>query len=157
MDKDKKIRELEEKGMDKDTYIEELEGTIKDMKMGLYTISLMDNINPAIELSEQMLNEFYESSGYTKLTTLQKGKLRTKDLEKLDISNTVIKMDLLNITTLHEISETYKIPVPTLKTRLTLSSFNLIKDIDYRRMGRGQSIIFTPIGVEKVIKKGWGK
>jgi len=41
----------------------------------------MDNINPAIELSEQMLNEFYDSSEFTKLTTLQKEKLVAKDLE----------------------------------------------------------------------------
>lgn len=81
MDKDKKIRELEEKEIGKDAYIEALEGTVKDMKMGLYTISLMDNINSAIELSEQMLNEFYDSSEFTKLTTLQKEKLVTKDLE----------------------------------------------------------------------------
>jgi len=66
-------------------------------------------------------------------------------------------MELLDITTLHEISVTYKIPVNTLKTRLNLTSFNLIKDIDYRRMGKGQSTIFTPIGVEKIIKKGWSK
>jgi len=38
MDKDKKIRELEEKEIGKDAYIEALEGTVKDMKMGLYTI-----------------------------------------------------------------------------------------------------------------------
>ncbi|MFA9396868.1 MAG: hypothetical protein ACERKV_01190 [Clostridiaceae bacterium] len=77
MDKDKKIRELEEKEIFKDSYIEALINTVKDMKIGLYAISQMDNIESAIELSKQMLNEFYDSSEFTKLTKLQKEQLAT--------------------------------------------------------------------------------
>jgi len=40
-----------------------------------------------------------------------------------------------------------------LKTRLTLTSFDLVENVDYRRMGRGQGILFTPTGTEKKIKK----
>ena len=62
-------------------------------------------------------------------------------------------MKLSDIKTLQEVSREYDIPVETLKTRLTLKSFNLIENEDYRRMGKGQGIIFSPSGVEKITKK----
>jgi len=40
-----------------------------------------------------------------------------------------------------------------LKTRLTLTSFDLVENVDYRRRGRGQGILFTPTGTEKILKK----
>lgn len=61
-------------------------------------------------------------------------------------------MKLTDIKTLKEISTEYNIPFTTLQTRLTLKSFNLIENEDYRRMGKGQSIIFSPEGVEKITK-----
>jgi len=61
-------------------------------------------------------------------------------------------MKLFEIKTLQEVSLEYKIPVSTLKTRLTLTSFELIENIDFRRMGKGQGVLLSPIGVEKITK-----
>ena len=64
-------------------------------------------------------------------------------------------MKLSDIKTLQEISLKYNIPVPTLKTRLLLPNFGMIENVDYRRMGRGQGVLFSPEGVKKVIKSSW--
>ena len=64
-------------------------------------------------------------------------------------------MKLFEIKTLQEVSLEYKIPVSTLKTRLTLTSFELIENIDFRRMGKGQGVLLSPIGVEKITKTKW--
>lgn len=61
-------------------------------------------------------------------------------------------MKLNDIKTLQDISREYNIPVPTLKTRLSLKSFNLIENEDFRRLGKGQSIIFSPAGIEKITR-----
>lgn len=62
-------------------------------------------------------------------------------------------MKLRDIKTLQEVAQEYDIPVPTLKTRLTLKSLNLIEGEDYRRMGKGQGILLSPEGVKKITKK----
>jgi len=62
-------------------------------------------------------------------------------------------MKLSEIKTIQEVALEYNIPVPTLKTRLTLKSLNMIEGKDYRRMGKGQSVLLSPEGVEKITKK----
>jgi len=62
-------------------------------------------------------------------------------------------MKLSNIKTIQEVALEYDIPVPTLKTRLTLKSLNMIEGEDYRRMGKGQSVLLSPEGVKKIISK----
>ena len=62
-------------------------------------------------------------------------------------------MKLLDIKTIQEVALEYKIPVSTLKTRLTLKSFNMINDEDYRNMGKGQGTLLTPKGVKKITNK----
>jgi len=61
-------------------------------------------------------------------------------------------MKLSDIKTIQEVSLEYNIPVSTLKTRLTLTSFDLIENVDFKRMGKGQSILLSPLGVEKITK-----
>lgn len=61
-------------------------------------------------------------------------------------------MKLSDIKTLQKVSMEYKIPVSTLKTRLKSTNFNLIEDVDFRRMGKGQGVLLTPKGVEKITK-----
>jgi len=61
-------------------------------------------------------------------------------------------MKLLDIKTLQDVSLEYGISINTLKSRLQLTSCGLIEDVDYRRMGKGQSVLLTPLGVEKIIK-----
>lgn len=62
-------------------------------------------------------------------------------------------MKLNDITTIQNVSLDYEIPVPTLVTRLTLKSLKLIEGNDYKRMGKGQSVLLSPEGVKKLIKK----
>lgn len=64
-------------------------------------------------------------------------------------------MELSDIKTLQQISAEYSIPVSTLKTRLKLSSFEMIKNVDYRRMGVHQGILFSPKGLIKIIRTSW--
>lgn len=64
-------------------------------------------------------------------------------------------MKLSDIKTLHEVSLEYNIPLTTLKTRLLLPNFRMIENVDYRRMGKGQGVLFSPKGVKKIIKSGW--
>ena len=61
-------------------------------------------------------------------------------------------MKLTDIKTIHEVSKEFNIPVPTLNARLKLTSFDLIENVDFRRMGKGQGVLLSPIGVEKIIK-----
>ena len=58
-------------------------------------------------------------------------------------------MNLKDIMTLKQISETYEIPLKTLQSRLKF----LVQDEDYRSLGKGQSTILSPQGIEKIIKK----
>lgn len=62
-------------------------------------------------------------------------------------------MKLKDITTIQKVSLDYGIPVSTLVTRLTLKSLKLIEGDDYKRMGKGQSVLISPEGVKKLIKK----
>lgn len=62
-------------------------------------------------------------------------------------------MKLKDIKTLNQIAEEYDISINTLKTRITLKSLNLIEEDDFRRMGKGQGILFSPEGVKKIISK----
>lgn len=61
-------------------------------------------------------------------------------------------MKLSDLKTIQEVSIEYDIPVPTLKTRLTLKSINMIEGDDYKRMGKGQGILLSPEGVKKITK-----
>lgn len=61
-----------EKQIELETYIEALKGTVEDLKMGLYTISLMDNIEEANELAQNLLSDFYLEDKFVKKTTLEK-------------------------------------------------------------------------------------
>jgi hypothetical protein len=61
-------------------------------------------------------------------------------------------MKLLDIKTIQEVALEYKIKVDTLKGRLKLTSFGLIENVDFRRMGKGQSILLSPVGVKKITK-----
>lgn len=62
-------------------------------------------------------------------------------------------MELKDIKTLSEISQEFDIPVPTLKTRLTLKSIGLVEGVDYRKLSKGQSILFSPEGVRKITQE----
>jgi len=62
-------------------------------------------------------------------------------------------MNLTDIKSLQDISKEFGIPVTTLQTRLKLKSLNLVEGEDYRRMGIGQSVIFSPEGVKKITKQ----
>ena len=64
-------------------------------------------------------------------------------------------MKLKDITTIQKVSLDYGIPVSTLVTRLTLKSLKLIEGDDYKRMGKGQSVLISPEGVKKLIKKSF--
>ena len=64
-----------------------------------------------------------------------------------------LTMKLSDIKTIKDVALEYNIPVPTLKTRLTLKSLNMIEGEDYRRMGKGQSVLLSPQGVEKITSK----
>ena len=63
-------------------------------------------------------------------------------------------MLLTDIKTLQQISAEYNIPVPTLKTRLKLLNFEMIENVDFRRMGVHQGILFSPKGVMKITRTG---
>lgn len=56
-------------------------------------------------------------------------------------------MKLTDIKTLKEVSEQYSIPLKTLQSRLQ----HLEEGIEYRRLGKGQSTLLTPKGIEKII------
>lgn len=62
-------------------------------------------------------------------------------------------MKLSDIKTLQEVSREYNIPFPTLQTRLTLESFNMIEGVDYRKLGKRLPTLLSPTGIEKIIKK----
>ena len=55
---------------------------------------------------------------------------------------------LKDIKTLTEVAELYSIPLKTLQSRLK----NLNEDIDFKRLGRGQSTILSPEGIYKITK-----
>lgn len=67
-------RELIEKQLELEQYIEALKGTVKDLKAGLYTISLMDDIKEVNELAQELLSDFYLENEFVKKTTLDKEK-----------------------------------------------------------------------------------
>jgi uncharacterized protein YozE (UPF0346 family) len=69
---DNNNRKLIEKQFDAEEYIEALKNTVQDLKAALYTISLLDNIDDAIEIAEIMLSDFYVQDTFIKKTTLQK-------------------------------------------------------------------------------------
>ena len=65
----------------------------------------------------------------------------------------LLKMKLSEIKTLQDVAKEYDISFHTLQTRLKSKNFNLIENEDYRRMGKGQSILLSPEGVKKIVKK----
>lgn len=83
--------------------------------------------------------------------------LYIKELKAIILQKEKNNIKLTDIKTLQEVSVEYGIPVPTLKTRLTLSSFDLIENLDYLKMGSRQGTLLAPSGIEKIIKKGWDK
>ena len=56
-------------------------------------------------------------------------------------------IQLKDIKTLKEVADKYKIPIKTLQFRLK----NLEEGIDYKKLGKRQPTILTPLGVEKLI------
>ena len=58
-------------------------------------------------------------------------------------------MKLSEIKTLTEVSEKYRVPLKTLQSRLK----NLEEDIDYKRLGKRQPTLLSPIGIKKIINK----
>lgn len=65
-------RELIEKQIELEANIEALKATVEDLKMGLYTITLMDNIEEANKLAQNLLSDFYLGDKFIKKTTLNK-------------------------------------------------------------------------------------
>lgn len=65
-------RENIEKKMEQEQYIIALEETVKDLKMALNTITLLDDIKEAHDIAQEMLNDFYNPDEFTKKTILQK-------------------------------------------------------------------------------------
>ena len=61
-------------------------------------------------------------------------------------------MKLADIKTIQEVSLENEISINTLKGRLKLTSFGLIEDVDFRRMGKGQGVLLSPDGVKKITK-----
>lgn len=57
-------------------------------------------------------------------------------------------MNINEVLTLSEVAEKYKVPVETLRYRLK----NLEEGTDYRKLGKGQSIIITKAAVKKLVK-----
>ncbi len=57
-------------------------------------------------------------------------------------------MELSDIKTLTEVSELYQIPLKTLQSRLS----RLEEGIDYKRLGKRQPTLLSPLGIEKIIK-----
>lgn len=58
------------------------------------------------------------------------------------------KMKLKDIKTLVEVSEIHNIPLKTLQSRLK----HLNEDVEYKKLGRGQSTILSPKGINKITK-----
>ena len=69
------------------------------------------------------------------------------------------KMNLNDIKTLQEVSREYNIPFPTLQTRLTSKSLNMIEGEDYKKLGKRLPTLLSPGGIEKITKnyKVWNK
>lgn len=61
-------------------------------------------------------------------------------------------MKISDIKTIKEVSLEYNIPVTTLISRINLTSFGMIENVDYKRMGRRQGILLSPKGVQKITK-----
>ena len=64
----------------------------------------------------------------------------------------LLKMKLSDIKTLQDVAKEYDISFHTLQTRLKSKKFDLIENEDYRKMGKGQSILMSPEGVKKIVK-----
>ena len=95
------------------------------------------NLNKKIELQyDELLHVYNEAGTYI------------ADLKELNGIN------LSDIKTLKQLSDETGIYFKTLAGRLKLKSFNMIEGVDYRRMGKGQGILLSPQGVEKILKGG---
>ena len=55
-------------------------------------------------------------------------------------------MKLIDIKTLTEVSQQYKIPLKTLQSRL----LKLEENIDYKKLGKRQATILSPSGIKKI-------
>lgn len=62
-------------------------------------------------------------------------------------------MNLKDIKTLREVAEESGIEIRTLQQRLDLPNFGLIEEVDFKRLGKRQSTILTPIGIKKILKE----
>ncbi|HHD2783224.1 MAG: hypothetical protein E6936_15940 [Clostridium perfringens] len=60
-------------------------------------------------------------------------------------------MDLKDIKTLREVALENNVALTTLISRI--ESRKLIDGVDYRKLGKGQSIILSPSGVKKILLK----
>lgn len=61
-------------------------------------------------------------------------------------------MKLEDIKTLQEVAREYDIPFPTLQTRLKLKSYNMIENVDYKKLGKRLPTLLSPSGIDKIIK-----
>jgi len=61
-------------------------------------------------------------------------------------------MKLKDIKTLQDVARETGIPVRTLQDRLSLKSFGMIENIDYRKLGLRMPTLLSPQGVEKLLK-----
>lgn len=59
---------------------------------------------------------------------------------------------LEDITTLKEVSREYNIPSSTLKTRMELTSFNMIEGEDFKKLGERMPTLLSPGGVKKITR-----
>lgn len=58
-------------------------------------------------------------------------------------------MKLSDIKTLKEIESQYNIPIKTLYSRLK----HLKEYEEYKRLGKGQAVIVSPVGIQKITKR----
>jgi hypothetical protein len=77
-------REHIEKEIDHEQYIKALEETVNDLKMALYSITMMENLEDIQNLAEDMLNDFSDADSFLKITTLQKENALLKSHDLID-------------------------------------------------------------------------
>ena len=59
---------------------------------------------------------------------------------------------LYDVTTLQEVAREYKISYSTLHSRIKNKKFNMIENVDFKKLGKRQPILLSPSGVNKIIR-----
>jgi peroxiredoxin family protein len=88
-------KERIEKEFDQEQYIEALEETVKDLKIALYTITMMEDLKDVQNLAEDMLNDFSDADSFLKITTLQKENALLKSHGLIDNEGKFIRKQAL--------------------------------------------------------------